>query len=132
MRISKRTGQPIAICDGCGHAKKRCTCLEDRLALHIRAHQLPEPEREYAFAKPRKYRADFAYPEMNLLIEVEGGIYGRGGHSSPAGITRDVEKGNTAMLLGWRVLRCTSEQVTSGQCVLWIREALGMGEEGAA
>lgn len=132
MRISKRTGRPIAICGGCGYAKARCQCRELELLQHIRAHQLPEPEREFVFAPPKKYRADFAYPEQNLLIEVEGGIYGRGGHSSPAGITRDVEKYNLATLTGYRVIRCTSEQVTSGQCVLWIREALGVPEEGAA
>ncbi len=117
--------------DGCGYAKARCRCRERELLQHIRAHDLPEPEREYPFALPqgRTFRADLAYPSERLLIEGEGGIYGTGGHNSLAGITRDVEKGNLAMLHGWRLLRCTSEHVRSGQCVLWIREALGMPED---
>lgn len=120
------------MCHGCGYPKAACKCLELALMQHIRAHQLPEPEREYRFHPDRKFRADFAYPADRLLIEVEGGIHRRGGHSSPAGITRDVEKYNLAMLSGYRVLRCTGEHVKNGQCVLWIREALGLPEEGVA
>lgn len=130
-RISKRTGKPIAICDGCGYAKKRCQCLELALLQQIAFSELPTPEREYQFIPDRKYRADFAYPDLHLLIEVEGGTRGRGGHSSHVGISRDIEKGNLAMLNGWRVLRCTGEQVTNGMCVLWIEQALD-AEEGRA
>jgi len=128
-RISKRTGKPIAMCDGCGYAKKACQCRELELLQHIRAHRLPEPEREYAFVPGRKFRADFAYPDAGLLIEVEGGTRGRGGHSTHDGISRDIEKSNLATLGGWRLLRCSSEQVTNGQCVLWIAAALGIEEE---
>lgn len=123
-RISPRTGKTIVWCEGCGYAKKRCQCKELELLFQIRAAQLPEPEREFEFIKERKYRADFAYPVLNLLIEVEGGIQGKGGHSSAAGITRDVEKSNAAMLNGWRLLRCTSEHVSNGQCITWIEQAL--------
>jgi very-short-patch-repair endonuclease len=129
VRISKRTGKPIAICDGCGKAKNACECLERALAQQIAFRGLPAPQTQYHFMPGRKYRADFAYPEHRLLIEVEGGTRGKGGHSTHTGITRDIEKGNAAMLNGWRVLRCTSEQVTDGVCVLWIEEALK--QEGA-
>ena len=44
--------------------------------------------REFMFAKElkRKYRADFASIEGKVLIEIQGGIYGKGGHSSIAGM----------------------------------------------
>lgn len=131
-RISKRTGKPIAICEGCGYAKKACQCLELALLQQINAYQLPEPTREFCFLDDRKFRADFAYPDMRLLIEVEGGTYGRGGHSSHAGISRDVEKNNLAVINGWRVIRCTGEQVTNGMCILWIEQAVEASESEAA
>lgn len=124
MTISKRTGKPIEICSGCGKPKKRCECLEMRLLFQLRAVGLPEPIREYLFMPGRKYRADFCYPDVRLLIEVEGGVYGTGGHSTGHGITRDIEKGNAAVLEGYRVIRCTGEHVTSGVCLQWIEQAL--------
>lgn len=126
-RMSKRTGKPVVMCAGCGFAKARCQCRELELLQQIRFCGLPEPVREFVFAPGRKFRADFAYPGRRLLIEVEGGTWGRGGHSSHAGISRDIEKGNAATLNGWRVLRCTSEQVRDGVCVEWVAEALGEG-----
>lgn len=124
MTISKRTGKPIAMCDGCGYAKKACQCRELALLQQIRAVGLPEPEREYVFVPGRKYRADFCFPDAGLLIEVEGGVYGRGGHSTGHGITRDIEKGNAAVLEGYRVIRCSGEHVTNGVCLTWIEQAL--------
>jgi len=124
VTISKRTGKPIAMCPGCGYAKKACQCKELALLQQIRAVGLPEPIREFVFLPGRKYRADFAYPDVRLLIEVEGGVYGTGGHSTGRGITRDIEKGNAAVLEGYRVIRCSGEHVTSGQCLTWIEHAL--------
>lgn len=123
--MRRRISEPV-ICAGCGYRKNACQCLELALLQHITFHQLPEPEREYVFLPDRKFRADFAYPDAGLLIEVEGGTRGKGGHSTHAGITRDVEKSNLATLNGWRVIRCTGDQVKDGQCVLWIQDALGM------
>lgn len=130
MRISTRTGKPIAMCAGCGYAKKACQCKELALLFQLRAVGMPEPEREYRFVPDRRYRADFCYPAARLLIEVEGGVHGTGGHSTGTGITRDIEKGNAAMLAGWRLLRCTGEQVTNGQCVQWIEQAMDRKEAG--
>ena len=98
--------------------------LETTMALHIRANELPEPEREYRFAPPRRWRFDFAWPAAMLALEVEGGVWSTGGHTSGKGFTDDCEKMNEALIRGWRVLRVTGQQVKSGAAVDWLRRAL--------
>ena len=100
--------------------------LEATMALHIRANELPEPEREYRFAPPRRWRFDFAWPAAMLALEVEGGVWSTGGHTSGKGFTDDCEKMNEALIRGWRVLRVTGQQVKSGAAVDWLRRAMAM------
>lgn len=57
--------------------------------------------REYRFHPTRKWRFDFAIPELKLAVEIEG----RGRHQTVDGFRKDCEKYNAALLLGWRVLR---------------------------
>jgi hypothetical protein len=52
-------------------------------------------------------------------MEVEGGLFSKNprakmAHNMPTAILRDMEKGNAAVILGWRVLRYTPGQVSSG------------------
>jgi very-short-patch-repair endonuclease len=65
-------------------------------------------EREYKFAKKRKFRFDYAFPEHKIAVEYEGGIYSRGRHTRALGYARDAEKYNLALKLGWKVLRYTT------------------------
>ena len=58
---------------------------------------------EYKFSKKRKFRADFAHPQAKVIIEIQGGIWQKSGHSSGKGITRDAEKLNLATAEGWAV-----------------------------
>ena len=98
--------------------------LEDLLAQHMQYAGLPTPEREYRFAPPRRYRADFAYPKKMLLIEVEGGVWTQGRHSRGAGFTNDCGKYNLAAKLGYRVLRFTSNMIKDGLALRTIEEVL--------
>ena len=91
--------------------------LEDLLESHIRLIGLPTPEREYRFHPLRRWRFDFAWPLLKIAAEVDGGIYSRGRHVRGAGFERDAEKGNAAVLAGWRVLHFTPRQVRSGSAV---------------
>jgi hypothetical protein len=102
--------------------------FERQLLQHIRALKLPEPETQYRYAtalvnhngKPRQFRADFAWPavEYRLLVEVQGGIFMRGGaHSLPTNIVRDIEKHQCAALLGWYALPVTTDQVKKGEAI---------------
>ncbi len=98
--------------------------LEAELALQIKALGLPEPIREYQAIKGRKFRFDFAWLEQRLLVEVNGGTYTKGAHSTGRGIARDYEKANLATLDGWRVLSFDGKSVKDGTAVEVIRKAL--------
>lgn len=63
-------------------------------------------EEEYRFHGERKWRFDWAAPSIKLAVEFEGGIFDpNGDHRSVKGISRDVEKYNTAAAIGWRIIR---------------------------
>jgi len=70
--------------------------------------------RNHRFHDTRKWRFDFAFPTQKVAVEIEGGVWapGRMGHSTGTGIQRDCEKYNEAVVLGWRVLRYTSLDVS--------------------
>jgi very-short-patch-repair endonuclease len=86
--------------------------FEDELLWQIRIHRLPEPEREFYFAEPRKFRSDFAWPAYRVLLEIQGGIWqrGGGGHSHPMHIVKDIERQQHAALHGWFVVPVTTDQ----------------------
>lgn len=74
----------------------------------------------------RKFRFDYAFPAARLGIELEGGLYSGGAHARPAGILRDMEKGNFAVLHGWRVLRFATQHIEGDpeSVIAMIRTAL--------
>ena len=102
-------------------APKKKSPGEEGLALHLRANGI-DFVREYEFAVPRKYRADF-HILPNLLIEVEGGTWSGGRHTRPSGYTDDCAKYNLATLLGFAVLRYTTQMVERGDA---IRDIMGL------
>lgn len=97
---------------------------EELMALHIRVEKLPAPEREWRFHPKRFWRFDFAWVSRKLAVEVEGGVWRGGRHTSGAGFTKDTEKYNAAALLGWKVLRFTTQQVRDGTAIATLKEAL--------
>lgn len=99
------------------------TALEDALAFQIKAAKLPEPVREHVFAKPRRWRFDFAWPSFKLAVEVEGAIFVGGRHNRALGMMADMVKYNTATILGWQVLRVAGPHVKSGEALGWIEAA---------
>ena len=104
------------------------SALEAELALQIKALGLPEPIREYQAIKGRKFRFDFAWtaPNHRLLVEVQGGIWQKSGHTSGRGVTRDMEKLNLAQLAGWRVMQFSRGMIESGEALDMIAKALGV------
>lgn len=88
-------------------------------------------EREFRFAPPRRWRADFRIVRDELLVEIDGGGYVAGRHTRGAGFEADAEKASAAAILGYRVIRCTPRQVEDGRALSWIRQALGLEEEAA-
>jgi very-short-patch-repair endonuclease len=104
--------------------KSKLSHLEEELALQIRAAKLPKPTREFRFMPPRLFRFDFAWPEKKLAVEVEGGIWVRGGHTRGGGFTSNCEKYNWAILEGWRVLRFTDREIKNGDALQMIEECM--------
>ena len=98
--------------------------LEEMLALHLRAAGLPDPVREFRFHPVRRWRFDFAWVGRKLAVEVDGAHWVNGRHTRPKGFANDLEKMNAAVLLGWRVLRFTGDQVKSGEALAQIEQAL--------
>lgn len=102
---------------------------EDDFAFQVQEHRLPQITRKFLFAKQalgRRWEADFAYPDLHLLIEIDGGVWRRGGgaHSHPSNIERDIEKSNDAALLGYCTLRFTSTAVRNGTAIAFLLKVL--------
>lgn len=95
---------------------------EDQMAIQIKQVGLPIPERQYKWHPDRKFSADFAYPAIKLLIEIDGAIWVKGGHSSGTGITRDRIKDAEALIQGWKVLRVTSDMVKDGTAIGYLEQ----------
>ena len=95
------------------------------LLTQIAACQLPEPQTEYRFAPPRRWRFDFCYPDRLLAVEIEGGVWkGKSRHTTGKGFSADIEKYSEALCLGYRVLRVTTQQVENGQAIGWLERLL--------
>jgi very-short-patch-repair endonuclease len=89
---------------------------EEAFLLHCRAEGITTVMREFRFCD-RKWRFDFAIPSHKIAIEIEGGLYIGGGHSRGKGYEANLEKYNTAVKMGWRVLRYSTDMVMAGTAV---------------
>jgi hypothetical protein len=72
--------------------------------------------REYQAVPGRKLRWDF-FIAPDILVEINGGIWRKCGHSTGKGIQRDYEKINLATLHGFRVFLFSSDDVTSNRAI---------------
>lgn len=92
----------------------------------------PAPVRELQFDPSRKFRFDYAWPDLMLAVEVDGGVFTGGRHTRGAGFLRDMQKQNLAVRNGWAVLRYTPDQllsVGSTEVVEFIKKrSLGSGQ----
>jgi very-short-patch-repair endonuclease len=81
--------------------------------------------RELQFDPARRWRFDFAWPDLSVAMEVEGGTYAEGRHSRGSGFEQDCVKYATAAIAGWRVIRVTTEMVEDGRALALIERMLG-------
>lgn len=72
---------------------------------------LPKPTLEWKFHPKRKWRADLAWPELMIAVEIEGGVFTRGRHTSPQGFIGDMEKYNAYSVMGILLIRILPNQV---------------------
>ena len=84
-------------------------------------------EQEQVLIPGRRFRFDFLLSDTDLIVEVEGGTWAGGRHTTGAGFAKDCEKYNLALEHGYRVLRYTTNMVTDGRAIaqivpLWRRK----------
>jgi len=108
---------------------------EDEFELQLRAIGFGGWVREYKFHPTRKWRLDFAHPELMIAVEVEGiTFYGKnkdgsmklGRHQTGKGMEADLEKYQEAMLLGWLVYRVSPAMVTKGVALQTLETLIGL------
>lgn len=120
----------IPPCQTCGkvHLQKTCPTLrkprakrpeisqlESGFLYFLRIHGFDEPPFvHYRFHPTRRWEFDFAWPETMIAVEMEGGVFTKGGHVRGLHYTSDCEKYNEAQLLGWKVYRFTIKMLETG------------------
>ena len=103
------------------------TDLESLLLLQLRDAELPEPKCQYQFHPQRRWKADFCYPEYRIICEVNGMTHQASrGHTSWAGIHRDYEKQNAAVLMGYHYFEFDRDMIESGEAVNTIAQAINL------
>lgn len=66
---------------------------------------------EFRFHPKRKWRFDFCDPARMVAIEIEGGVWSGGRHTTGYGFIADCDKYNEATMMGWKVIRITTKQI---------------------
>ncbi|WP_256013155.1 hypothetical protein [Desertivirga xinjiangensis] len=87
---------------------------------------------EFYFSTERQYRLDYALPlskdgkVLKIGIEQNGGIWAKvkSGHSSGAGIQRDMDKVALAASNGWVIISRTPEQMRTKETLLLIKATI--------
>jgi hypothetical protein len=82
---------------------------------HWNRNELPKLETEYSFHPTRKWRLDYALPELKIAIEIHGGTRQNGRHNRAQGFANDREKMNEAQAMGWFVVELTDVHLHEGQ-----------------
>lgn len=78
---------------------------EEQFAELLKEASVAEWTAQHKFHPTRKWRFDFAWPDLKVACEIDGGIFSRGRHVNPRGFIADCEKSNAATQLGWRLFR---------------------------
>lgn len=97
---------------------------ESTLAMQLRVVKI-QFEQEFRFHPKRKWKADFHLIGRKILIEVEGGIWSGGRHTRGKGYIGDMEKYNSATMMGYQVIRFSTEQVKTGSAIEQIEKMVG-------
>lgn len=95
--------------------------FEAKLARELKTLKI-EFEQEFEFHPKRKWRADFHLVGKKILVEVEGAIWSGGRHTRGKGYIGDMEKYNAATMMGFQVIRFSTDQVKSGHAIQQIEK----------
>lgn len=98
--------------------------FEAKLARELKTLKI-DFEQEFKFHPDRKWKADFHLIDKKILVEVEGGIWTGGRHTRGKGYLGDLEKYNAATMMGFQVIRFSTDQVKSGHAIQQIEKMVG-------
>lgn len=98
--------------------------IRDVFTVICRTDLKVECVKEYKFHPTRRWRFDYAIPEHKIALEVEGGVWTGGRHIRAQGFLGDMEKYNTATLMGWRVFRTTPDELYKTATINLLRNAI--------
>ena len=98
--------------------------IRDTFTCIVKADLRVDCVKEFKFHPVRRWRFDYAIPAHKIALEVEGGVWTQGRHTRPQGFLGDIEKYNTATLLGWRVFRTTPDGLYTGATLRLLKEAI--------
>jgi very-short-patch-repair endonuclease len=106
--------------------KTKKTDPEQMLSKQLYAAGFRGYRRNVQFMEGRKFEADFYFPRIRLVIEVDGGLWmKRGGHTTGAGALRDRERDMLAYIHeGILTLRVGSDHVKDGSAIEWLTTAI--------
>ena len=93
---------------------------EEMFSAQLTEHGFPDWEEEHMFLPGRRFRFDFAWPSVSIAVEIEGGTWVGGRHSTGTGFENDCRKYNLAASDGWKVYRFTTGMVTSGDGIKFL------------
>lgn len=122
-RVSAAEGRRL-IAEDQKQAKKSSQMQKFKARFEEELVGLPEPEREVAFHPRRKWRLDYAWPKHKIAVELQGGIFGKGGHVRGLQYSKDREKMVEAQKLGWIVFEVTEVHLRERSVHDWIEAAL--------
>lgn len=88
--------------------------------------------KEFKFHETRRWRFDYAMPDLKIAIEIDGGVWVNGRHNRSAGFLGDLDKFNAAASLGWVVLKFTPQNQLKNDSMKLIREAINSQKMKAA
>jgi len=71
---------------------------------------------QFRYINKNHWRPDYCWPDYKLIVEIEGGLFIRGGHSRGAGYRKDIIRYNTFTELGYTVYRFMPEMLPLQSC----------------
>lgn len=95
--------------------------LCDAFTLLCRKELGARCEKEWRFHPVRKWRFDYAFPDFKVALEVEGGVFTGGRHTRSLGFLKDIEKYNSAAVLGWTVVRTVPDELYTGKTITMLK-----------
>lgn len=102
--------------------------LEDVFTVQLGKAGISGFVRNSRFIPKRRFEADFYFPELRLVVEVDGGLWmPRGGHTSGGGAKRDRERDILAYITGQILtIRVATDHIRTGEAIDWVTEIIGI------